>query len=207
MSAKQGGADRMSARMLQLARRQGRLPALVAALGIAVYLVVKSIISILVDWAINGAYAAVTPTENRLDFGPFFGGLPQQLLLTVLPFCLGIFLGLWLIAPLAEQLTLAFVLTRGALAAAAGSILVLVVNFFAALVGALARLTDSGNLRFENQIFDVAGFLQGTLAAIGTSAGMFIAEVVAVLFASVLLWLWLREHPRDYEVSGLIDEV
>jgi len=205
MSAKASTSERMSRTLVQLARRKGRLPALVTALAIGIYLVIKQVLFILLGWFVGSGLATITPQQNvaglyELDdySGPYFGQIPQQLLVVVLPFCLGVFLALWLIAPLAEQLTLAFVLTRGALAAAAGGILVLVVNFFVALVGAFSSGT---------WYFDGVGFLQGALNAVSTGAGTFIGEVIVVLFASVLLWLWLKEHPREYTVSGLIDEV
>ena len=196
MAAKTSTSERMTQTMLQLARRKGRLPALVTSLAIAVYLVVKSVLQLLLNWAIGSGFVAIDPRVAGESYGLYLGQIPQQALVTVLPFCLGVFLGLWLIAPLAEQLTLAFVLTRGALAAAAGGILVLVVNFFVSLFGAMSP----GR-------FDLDGFLRGAVNAVSSGAGMFIAEVIAVLFASVLLWLWLKEHPREYTVSGLIDEV
>lgn len=196
MSAKASTSERMSQTLVQLARRKGRLPALVTSLAIAVYLVVKSVLQLLLWWFVSLGLTTVNPPIGLVANDLYFGAIPNEVLVTVLPFCLGVFLGLWLIAPLAEQLTLAFVLTRGALAAAAGGILVLVVNFFVALFGAISPMR-----------FDLPGFLQGALNAVSSGAGMFLAEVIAVLFASVLLWLWLKEHPREYTVSGLIDEV
>ena len=198
MAPRSSASERMSQTLVQLARRKGRLPALVTALGVAAYLAAKSVLQLLLGWFVNSGYAAISPDEYSPSYGPQFGAIPHELLVITLPFCFGIFLALWLIAPLAEQLTLAFVLTRGALAAAAGGILVLVVNFVISLVGAFSL----GTLYFHLQ-----EFLQGSINAVSTGAGMFIAELVAVLFASVLLWFWLKQHPREYTVSGLIDEV
>ena len=111
-------------------------------------------------------------------------------------------LALWLIAPLAGELTLRFVLTRGALAAAAGSVLVILVGVVVALLEGVGSAVQSGIGGGA-----LPGVLDRSILALSTGVGAFVIEIVAVLFASVLLWLWLREHPRSYEVSGLIDEV
>ena len=171
----------MSRTLVSLARRRGRLPALVAALGIAVVLVVGRVLNELVTYLAGSGFRAATVVDY----------LPEAL-----PFALGVFLGLWLIAPLADELTLPFVFTRAALATAAGAILVIL----ARIVIAVTSAVDEGG-------FDGPGFVRD--ATHGALAGLssFVNYLIPVLFASVLLWLWLRAHPRDYAVSGLIDEV
>lgn len=185
---------RMSRTLVSLARRRGRLPALVAALGVAAVLLVVTTLHQVISWGVSTVFYGgsgltselyeLESTSLRLDY--VVDSLPQ-----VLPFALGLFLGLWLIAPLADELTLPFVFTRGALATAAGAILVIVAQLVIAVVAAL----DGGDLATD------------ALLALLTGAASFVSYLVYVLFASVLLWLWLRAHPRDYAVSGLIDEV
>jgi hypothetical protein len=167
---------RMSRTLVSLARRRGRLPALVAALGIAAVLLAQRALTLLLVLPLLSGFSP----SDIVDY-----------LLQALPFALGVFLGLWLIAPLADELTLPFVFTRGALATAAGAILVIIAQLVIALVAAL----DGGDLRRDALLSLVAG------------ASAFVSHLILVLFASVLLWLWLRAHPRDYAVSGLIDEV
>ena len=190
---------RMSRTLVSLARRRGRLPALVAALGVAAVLLVVATLHEIVSWAgysvpyfDDGATSGLYELQGLAVQGPSLqlGNVLDQLPL-VLPFALGVFLGLWLIAPLADELTLPFVFTRGALATAAGAILVIIAQLVIALVAAL----DGGDLRRD------------ALLSLVTGASAFVSHLILVLFASVLLWLWLRAHPRDYAVSGLIDEV
>ena len=200
----------MAQSLTRLARRRGRLPALVAALAIALYLLVKSALGLVLSFFTGSALYSQQLTDG--DFGLSYPALDLSELVVpalhqVLPFVVGVFIGLWLIAPLADELTLRFVLTRGALAAAAGAVLVILVGIVVALVYAVARVDQFGEPRPSSQLFDGPGFVQNLVLALSSGVGMFVVEIVAVLFASVLLWLWLREHPRDYSVSGLIDEL
>lgn len=194
----------MSRTLVSLARRRGRLPALVAALGIAVVLVLIRFVNELVAWMALSTVMASQPvpqgdgsglyelqTTTGFDAGRVLDYLPHAL-----PFALGVFLGLWLIAPLADELTLPFVFTRAALATAAGAILVIITQVVIAVIVAV----DDG-------VVDGRGFVQDATLGALTGVGSFINYLIPVLFASVLLWLWLRAHPRDYAVSGLIDEV
>ena len=175
---------RMSRTLISLARRRGRLPALVAALGIAVVLLIVRVLNELVSFAAIGG-----------DLG-FDGAQIVDYLPYALPFALGVFLGLWLIAPLADELTLPFVFTRGGLATAAGAILVIVAQLVIAVVDAVSPGPFDGEQLAGDAVLGVL-----------TGVSSFINHLILVLFASVLLWLWLRAHPRDYAVSGLIDEV
>lgn len=189
----------MSRTLVSLARRRGRLPALVAALGIAVLLVALRTANELLSWLAASTVASVQATapvglyeleaQPRFDWARVVDYLPQAL-----PFALGVFLGLWLIAPLADELTLPFVFTRGALATAAGAILVVLAQIVISVADAMRGEGFGGFAR------------DATLGAL-TGAASFVNYLVLVLFSSVLLWLWLRAHPRDYAVSGLIDEV
>lgn len=174
----------MSRTLLSLARRRGRLPALVAALGIAAVLLIGRALTELLSFAAKGG-------SDGFDGSQIATYLPHSL-----PFALGVFLALWLIAPLADELTLPFVFTRGALATAAGAILVIVAEFVIAVVAAVSPGP-----------FDGRALANDTLLALLAGASAFVSHLILVLFASMLLWLWLRAHPRDYAVSGLIDEV
>ena len=194
----------MSRTLVSLARRRGRLPALVAALCIAAVLMLVRLVNELVAWMAASAVAASQPVslgagDGLYELQPTAGFDASRLLdylPQALPFALGVFLGLWLIAPLADELTLPFVFTRGALATAAGAVLVVVAQVVIALVVAV----EEGVLNGQGFVRDVS---LGALAGLSS----FVNYLLIVLFASVLLWLWLRAHPRDYAVSGLIDEL
>jgi hypothetical protein len=189
--------QRMSARLTTLARKRGRLPALVTAALIAAVIVLQSLLGSFVGWIVGTLYQRVSFGVAAFDdvAGWQATAVIDAFLSVTLPFAVGVFLSLWLIAPLAGQLTLRFVITRGLLASAAGTVLVFVVNV---VVGFVTMLGFG---------FDVRGFAHSVVIAIGTAVNVFIYTTPIVLLAVVLLWFWLREHPREYEVFGLIDEV
>jgi len=189
--------QRMSATLTRLARTRGRLPALVTAALIAAAILLQSILGSLAAWAGSFFYQAVS--FGRAGFSdiaaPQFTQVIEQFTRVTLPFALGVFVSLWLIAPLAGQLSLRFVITRGLLASAAGAVLVFVVSLFVDLVTMI------------RYVFDIRGFGHSGVIAVGTAIDVLIYTTPIVILGAVLLWLWLRDHPREYEVSGLIDEV
>jgi hypothetical protein len=187
---------RMSAALTKLARTRGRLPALVTALVVAAVILVQSVLGSIVGWVSSALYERVSFGARAFEFTPWQPSFILDPFLTVtLPFALGVFLSLWLIAPLAAQLTVRFVITRGLLASVAGGVVVLVV----ALV--IATVTQ------VQYVFDIRGMAHSVVIALTTGVNTVIYTTPVVLLAAVLLWLWLRDHPREYEVSGLIDEL
>ena len=189
--------QRMSATLTRLARTRGRLPALVTAALIAIAILVQSILGSLAGWASSFFYQLVSFGSAGFSdvVGPQFTQVIEQFTRVTLPFAVGVFVSLWLIAPLAGQLTLRFVITRGLLASAAGAVLVFVVSL----------VVDVVTMAFY--VFDIRGFAHSGVIAISTAINVFIYTTPIVILGAVLLWLWLRDHPREYEVSGLIDEV
>lgn len=188
--------QRMSATLTRLARKRGRLPALVTAALIAAVILAQDVLSSLAAWLFGSLYERVSFGARSFEWNAWQPSyIVDPFLHVTLPFAVGAFLSLWLIAPLAGQLTLRFVITRGLLASAAGALLVLVggivIDFFTML--------GFG--------FDIRGLAHSVIVAVGTAVDVFIYTTPIVLLAAVLLWLWLREHPREYEVAGLIDEL
>ncbi len=188
--------QRMSARLTTLARKRGRLPALITAALVAGLILVQAVVSSLAAWIGGAFYQRVSFGAVAFDdFSPWQPYLLDSFVKVTLPFAVGVFLSLWLIAPLAGELRVRFVITRGLLASAAGSVLVLVVN----VVVEFVTMLGFG--------FDIRGLAHTGITAIGTAVNVFVYTTPIVVLAAVLLWLWLREHPREYEVSGLIDEL
>lgn len=189
--------QRMSATLTRLARTRGRLPALVAAALVAAVMLLQSVLGALSGWATSALYEGVSFGSAAYDefVGPQFDGVLGQFLTVTLPFAVGVFVSLWLIAPLAGQLGVRFVITRGLLASAAGAVFVFVVSIVVQFVTMI------------RYVFDIRGFAHSGVIAVSTGVNVLIFTTPIVLLAAVLLWLWLREHPREYEVSGLIDEV
>jgi MFS family permease len=189
--------QRMSARLTHLARTRGRLPALITAALIAALILAQSIVSSLVGWLTSVLYQRVSFGAAAFDdlVGPQGDQVMQQFVRVTVPFALGVFVSLWLIAPLAGQLGVRFVITRGLLASAAGGVLVFVVSLFIDL------------LTMARYVFDIQGAAHSLVIAFSTAINVIIFTTPIVILGAVLLWLWLREHPREYEVSGLIDEL
>ncbi len=193
---------RMSAQLSRLAKRRGRLPALVTALGVLALLFVQDFLASLVNYLGSLGYLGIDRARDE-NSGSYDVGtdwvsvwLVDDLLHYLLPFALGVFVALWLLAPISDELTTRFVITRAGLAALAGSIVVILVNLVVGLVGSLS----GGG-------FDSTLLLQSVVGAFTTGLGIFIFKTPVVMFAGVLLWLWLRDHPREYAVAGLIDEL
>ena len=187
----------MSATLTKLARTRGRLPALITAALIAALILVQSVLGSLAGWAGSFFYqlASFGPAGFSDVSGPQFTSVAEQFGRVTLPFALGVFVSLWLIAPLAGELSLRFVIMRGLLASAAGAVLVFVVSLFVDVVTMI------------RYVFDIRGFAHSGVIAVGTAIDVLIFTTPIVVLGAVLLWLWLREHPREYEVAGLIDEV
>ena len=188
--------QRMSAKLTTLARKRGRLPALITAALIAALILAQAVLSSLAAWLGSGFYQRVSFGAVAFDdFTPWQPYFVESFVSVTLPYALGVFLSLWLIAPLAGELSVRFVIMRGLLASAVGSVLVLIVAI------------GTGFVTMIGFGFDIRGFAHSVIVAIGTAVNLFIYTTPVVVLAAVLLWLWLREHPREYEVSGLIDEL
>ena len=117
-----------------------------------------------------------------------------------LPLSVGLFLSLWQIAPIGAELRLAHVLTRALLASGIGAALVAFVWLAVAGVEAVGRLFDLATAEFALFAFGSAAFAGAQRAALA-----FVGMTPLILLAGVLLWLWLREHTRDYDVTGMLD--
>jgi hypothetical protein len=202
----------MSEQFTKLAKRRGRLPALVTALGLLALLAVQQLLGSLVGYLeIVGITATQPPTSDSglFDGQAVYAFYPSfdEGLRYALPLALGVFVALWLLAPISHELTLRFVITRAGLAALAGVVLVIAVNI---VLGLFVSIHANGQL-FGNSIpfvrFDGTEFLQELLSSVTSGLRIFLFDTPAVMLAGVLLWLWLRDHPREYEVSGLVDEL
>ena len=195
---------RMSAQLTKLAKTRGRLPALVTALGLLALLSVQRFLASLVNYLGSLGYIGVDQArfENSdvavYDVGTVYQFAPSlnDLLYFLIPFALGVFVALWLLAPISDELTLRFVITRAGLAGLTASVLVILVNL---VLGLVRSVSAAG--------FDPTSFLQSVVAALNTGLSTFIFQTPLVMLAGVLLWLWLRDHPREYAVAGLIDEL
>lgn len=204
--------QRMSAQLARLAKKRGRLPALVTALGLALLLAAQRLLVSLFGWfEASGVVAIQGPNENaaasglyELNAAPPFDPDLLGLLYFAFPLALGVFLALWLLAPISHELTVRFVLTRAALAAACAGLVHLV---FGIAIALLAWFGADVNAFAPFAAWDGAMLLQNVFRSLMGAIQTLIWITPLVMFACVLLWLWLRDHPRDYAVAGIIDEV
>lgn len=181
-----------------LVRRRGALPALVTALGVGATLVAMFFLQQVIQ--LMGLLRAP-------DLGVeivFWGAVVSDVTITILPFTVGYFLALWLVAPIAEQLALRHVIARAVLATGIAATVVFVVRSVVSIVQmvALDRPLFSNSFPIVSSLTDVPGQL---LSALQGSLLMFVTVLPLGVLAVVLLWLWRQQHPARYVIEGLID--
>ncbi|MEO6942784.1 MAG: hypothetical protein ABI238_04605 [Terrimesophilobacter sp.] len=186
-------------RFASLFGRRGVLAAAAAALIVLGVQVIQQILSALLYGGLMMAQGSVSGGAFGVVWGIVFGSLP---------FVIGVFLSLWLLAPVAAELRLAHVITRSLLATAMGAVAVFVVMAIGSL---FSNFNESAGLVF--------GWASGLLSTVSSNFGWALSNAVLgalgtaialiplTVLAGILLWIWLREHPAQHPVAGLIDEV
>jgi hypothetical protein len=165
----------MAVSIMQIVRRRGALVALIAALVVGGWTIASAYLLGLV-WAIP------TPRAG------------ETILTTALPLAAGVFLSLWLLAPVAAELRLFHIIMRSILAVGIGSTLVFVVS---ALTATIALLVDQDSDRIP---LALGLALQSALSTL-------ISALPLGILAGVLAWVWLTARPPKHQVSGMLDEV
>lgn len=188
-----------TAAVLRLVRRRGAMPALVTALGVAAFMVAAVFVQNLV------MLLGVIGQDLEFDVpAMILGGFGDWVLLTALPFGLGFFVALWLVAPIAEVLEVRHVIARSVLAVGIGATLVFLVR---AIVGTI-RVVVFDRPIFSNS-FPQLDFLGSVPSILLSSLQGSIVQFVTLLplgvLGGILLWLWRQKHPAQYEIAGLID--
>lgn len=183
----------MALTVKQLVNRHGAFVSAVTALLVGVALMVLRIMEYLVGLI------------SSLSVGQYFGFALGQMLLVAIPFAVGFFVSLWIIAPIAEELRLPHVISRAILATGVAATVVFIVL---AIAGVLGSLNFDGELfanSFPTLRFD--GVPQALLSALIGAALTFVSSLPLGVLAGVLLWIWRKDHPPQHPLSGLIDEV
>ena len=202
---------RMTKSLVKNVRRPGVVPALVTALGVLGFLVLQRVLSTLVSligiagYTTDGTVSGLYELEQPGIAVTLWVGAMQELLLVAVPFAFGVFVSLWILAPIADSLRLRHVFARATLAAAIGTGMVFLVGAIAAFATAVSQ---AGSL-FGNSFPWPSPFavLNPLLQALITALSVFVAVLPVVLLAGVLLWTWLRGRDAPHEVSGILDEV
>jgi hypothetical protein len=179
----------------RMLRTRGAAVAGITALAVGLTLVVGRLLlglfALLAPVAYFGWVGPRLPVLSYLDF-------PNALLLEVLPFTFGYFIGLWAIAPITGELRVGHVITRAILATGIGSTLLFVSLGLAGSV--IASVTDPGGPSASLIATQLGYALQAALIT-------FVTLLPLGVLAGVFLWLWRAAHPAPHHIGGLIDEV
>jgi len=190
----------MALTMKQIVNRHGAFVSAVTAACVGAAILLQNILQGMVTWI------AYLPQAN-VGQPYWFGDVIPNAFLTALPFAVGFFLSLWLLAPIAEELRVPHVVTRSVLATGIGVTLFFIVQAIRALVSAV----NGGGPWFGNSMvwpsFDGGFAVSGLAGALSGSILFFLAILPLGILAGVLLWLWRKDHPPKRPLSGLIDEV
>lgn len=192
----------MAVSVKQLLRRRGAFVAGITALAVGAFLVVRNALLALISFL--PVYSQANSGLQDLQYSPLPGVL-YEAAITTLPVVIGVFLSLWLVGPISEQLHLQHVITRSVLAAGIGCTLIFVVH---SVVYILRAVTYSGAI-FGNS-FPTPDL---HFNSIPNLLGLSLAEAVAYLvmlvplgvLAGILLWEWRKGHPPLFHVEGIID--
>jgi hypothetical protein len=184
----------------RMLRTRGAVVAGVTALAVGLTLVVGDALQRLVSGIpiTTGLFDV-----ESLGFAPFadFGSVH---LVNTLPFVVGYFLALWLVAPITEELRVGHVVTRAILATGIGVTMLFVVGTVFRVAIALSAppqssfLTGAPLTTPETLGLQVANALQSALTAL-------IVLLPLGVLGGVLQWVWRTAHPAEHHIEGLID--
>lgn len=156
-------------------------PALYIAGLTAGYLAAAALLKV-----VSGSVAEVFVSPDLFVIGMQWADFASTIFRYVVVFALGVFLVLWLIAPISAAISLRLTIARAAIAVAGGALLTVVAGLFLGIAGSLssslfgARLPEVDGLGYH-----VVGAVQGFFATVVDLGPV-------VLLAAVLVWLRLR---------------
>src|SRR5690554_179338 len=122
-----------------------------------------------------------------------------------LPFSLGVFVTLWLLAPVAADTSLASVIKRSVLAAGVGAVVVVLVRAAVSSAGAFSGVGSFFGNSFPSLPYDSVLWALGH--GIQAGLGSFVQLLPLVMLLVVLSWMWLAKHPSRHAVSAGAVEV
>ncbi|MDJ0335491.1 hypothetical protein QMG83_09675 [Salinibacterium sp. G-O1] len=185
----------MAITVKQMLSRHGAFVSGVTGIAVAMMLVAQGIVqAATVFLAVGGQ---MQPTQYLLSFG--------YVLVQAVPFGIGFFLSLWLVAPIAEELRVPHVITRAILATGIASTLVFIVSAVLVIVGAFTLGTSFFGNSFPFPQFDGGGAGRGLLVALAEAISGFVMRLPLGVLAGILLWIWRKNHPPRRPLEGMID--
>ncbi len=182
----------------RMLRTRGALVAAITTIAVGLTLVATSALTALVGQLGVGGALSVGFADPRPEM--MGAGAVPTALATILPFTLGYFLALWLIAPITEQLGIGHVITRSILATGVGATLWFVALGLAGVALAISA-TGQGILGAEVPLLigvQLGYALQSALVAL-------IVTLPLGVLGGVLQWVWRTSHPAEHHIEGIID--
>lgn len=160
--------------------RSTRTAVYIAAL-VAAYLAGVALLKVII-----ASIAGLVSSRDLYEIGHQWSGFAADLFGFVAVFALGVFLVLWLLAPISSEVSLRLAIARGALALVGGAVAVFLVGIVLGLIGVA---TDS-LISMRAPGLDSAGYV-----VLGGFQNLFSTALdlaPLVLLATVLVWLRLR---------------
>lgn len=160
---------------------------------------------------ISGVILAYVTVQQLVFTLSYLNGLPlDQVFMTLsgmggvlfsqyLPFSVGVFASLWLLAPISGETSLASVIRRSVLAAGIGAVLVVFVRTAVTSAGAFSGVGSFFGNSFPSLPFEslLWGFGYGIQAGLSSFVQLLPLAVLVAVFA----WMWLVRHPSRHAVS------
>jgi hypothetical protein len=162
--------------------RTGRTAFYIAAL-VAAYLAAAALVTVLVSTIVE-----VFAVPDLFIIGSQWAYFATNLATSVAVFALGVFLVLWLLAPISPEISLRLAIGRGALAVAGGA----AIKYLVDLVTAVWQSLAMGPSMFGGSFPNVSMADLTVVGPIQSLVGTIVTYGPVVLLATVLVWLRLR---------------
>lgn len=192
MARQRDAGDAALETVRELARTPGPVGPLVVAFGVTVWLVARP----LLQWFVPLPSGIAAWQLDQV-------GLLLLSLIRLILFGVGLFVGLWIIAPISHELDLRPVITRSLLALGVATtvyfVAATVVLGFGSRNDCIAECVTGPIEWFGRSLPDLilGGLREGLIHAV--------LALPAVLLGGILLWMRRRERPLDVQVQGIID--
>ena len=167
--------------LIELRRTSTSRPAAYIAGLVAAYLAAAALLRV-----VSATIAELFTSRDLYVIGLQWSDFATSMFRYVVIFALGVFLVLWLIAPISAAISLRLAIARAALAAAGGALLTVIVGLVLGVVGTLSSSIFGARFpEFSGIGFQVVGAVQGFVSLV-------LELGPVVLLAAVLVWLRLR---------------
>lgn len=191
----------MAVSVKAIVQTRGALVAAIVAVSLGLLLVVQQYLQ---------TFATFIAVPQMLVDGSgsnTFAPTTAWLVITVLPLVVGVFLSLWLLAPIAPELRVGHVIARSILAVGIGCTLAFITLAVIAIVGSVSFAGTIFGRSFPSPVVSAGSIVAGLGAALSAALIKLVQVAPVGVLGGVLAWIWLTRHPAKHPVSGMLDEV